>query len=93
MTLQKDDFITKFAEKGYTKRDAAVVFDDFIDTITEALVRGDDVAFRGFGTFKVKDRAPRTCINPSDKKIIQIPAFKGVQFTAGASLKRVINAD
>lgn len=91
--LQRDDFISKFAEKGYTKRDSGIILDDFIKTIEEALASGESVSFRGFGTFEVRDRAPRECLNPITKEHVVVPAYRGVHFTAGKTLKRAVQGD
>lgn len=88
--LQRDDFITKFAEKGYTKRDAAIIMDDFVRTLEEILVEGEGVMFRGFGTFDVRQRAPRESIDPQTKERITIPSYKAPHFTPGKLLKREV---
>ncbi len=62
-----------------------------IDTISEALAKGDRVQLVGFGTFKVTERAAREGRNPQTGKAIQIPATKTPSFTAGAELKKAVN--
>ena len=49
--VTKDEFVERLSKKGYTKRDAGVVMDDFIKTLEEALVNGETVNFHRFGTF------------------------------------------
>ncbi len=88
--VQREDFITRLAQKGYTKRDAAVIMDDVIHTIEEILVEGDAVMFRGFGTFEVCERAERASRDPHTKEWITIPAYRAPKFTAGKLLKREV---
>ena len=49
---------------GLSQVDTAAVIEGFIEAIAQALEEGDHVEIRGFGTFKVVERAPRTGRNP-----------------------------
>ena len=62
-----------------------------VDSITEALQAGDQVALVGFGTFQVKDRAARSGRNPQTGETIQIKASKVPGFKAGKALKDAVN--
>ena len=86
MQRQREDFINAFAKRGYTKKDSALIMDDFIYTLEEILAEGDAVMFRGFGTFSVK----RESISPRTKERIRIPAHKEVRFLPGKQLKRIV---
>lgn len=88
--LQKNDFITRLAQKGYTKHQAGIIIDDFIRTLEEILVDGESVMFRGFGTFDVRNRPERESINPQSKERIVIPPYRTPKFTPGKLLKREI---
>ena len=68
----------KYAEK---------FLDSFVETITEAMKKNDDVALVGFGTFSVAERAERIGRNFKTGKNIQIPASKSVKFKVGKTLK------
>lgn len=88
--VQRDEFIERLSKKGYTKHDAGIVIDDFIATLQEALIKGESVMFRGFGSFEVRERAARDSISPQTKERITIPAYRSAHFTAGKLLKRLI---
>ena len=45
---------------GLSQVDTAAVIEGFIEAVAQALEKGDHVEIRGFGTFKVVERAPRT---------------------------------
>ena len=54
--MTKAEFVDKLAAKsGLTKKDAAAVVDAFVEVVTEALKKGEDVQFTGFGKFYVQD--------------------------------------
>ena len=86
--MNKADLVGKVAERtGLTKRDSEKAVNAVVDTISQALARGDKVSLVGFGTFEVRTRAARTGRNPQTGKEIRIPASKVPAFKAGKSLK------
>ncbi len=74
-----------------SKAAAGRALDATLDSITESLRKGDQVALVGFGTFSVKQRAARTGLNPQTKEKIQIPAATVPAFKAGKALKDAVN--
>ena len=86
--MTKAEFVGKIAEKtGLTKVDADKAINAFLETITEALKSGDKVAFTGFGSFEVTERAAREGRNPQTGATMQIKASKAPKFKAGKLLK------
>jgi DNA-binding protein HU-beta len=50
--LTKQEFIDRVAQRaGLQRRDAQKAVDAFLDTVTDALTQGDEIAFTGFGKF------------------------------------------
>lgn len=89
--MTKAELVTAIAEKTeLTKKDSEKALAAVIDSITEALKKGDKVALVGFGTFEVRARAAREGINPQTKKKIKIPATKVPAFKAGKALKETV---
>jgi len=86
--MKRNEIIERLAQKGYTKKSANLIIDDVVRVIAEALVEGEDVHFHGFGTFYVKDVAPRETCDLGGKERITIPAHKSPKFTPGEPLKR-----
>ena len=62
-----------------------------LDIIAEQLGEGEKVAFTGFGSFEVSERAARTGRNPQTGATIEIAASSVPKFTAGATLKAAVN--
>ena len=79
------------ANADITKKDADKAVKAVIDSITEALVKGDKVQLVGFGTFEVRDRKAKEAINPATKQKIKVPAKKAPVFKAGKALKEAVN--
>lgn len=86
--MTKGEFVAALAEKtGLTKSASAEAVDAFLGTVVEALKAGDKVAFPGFGSFSVAERAARKGRNPQTGEEIQIAASKSGKFSAGKDLK------
>lgn len=89
--MTKADFVAKMAEKtGSTKKDAEAAVNAFLEVVTETLVAGDKIAFTGFGSFEIVERAAREGRNPSTGAAIKIAASKAPKFSAGKSLKDAV---
>lgn len=90
--MTKAEFIDQVADRaGLTKKDASEAVDAVLATIEDALTRGSDVVFSGFGKFSVSERAAREGRNPATGEKISIAATKVPKFTAGAALKKAVN--
>lgn len=86
--MNKAEFIDAVAEKaGLSKKDAKGAVDAALETLTEALSKGDSVSFIGFGTFSTADRAERTARVPGTGKEVKVPATRVAKFKVGKALK------
>jgi integration host factor subunit beta len=75
---------------GYYKQDVSQAVDIILEEISQALTEGRRVEIRGFGSFSVRTRKPRTTKNPKTGKMMDIPARKTLHFTMSKSLKEVL---
>ncbi len=73
------------------KREAELIVNAIFDGIGEALVSGDRVEIRGFGSFTVRERDAREARNPKSGDIVQIPAKKTPFFKTGKELRERVN--
>ena len=90
--MTKAEFIDQVADRaGLSKKDASEAVDAVLQTIEDALKRGSDVVFSGFGKFSVSHRAAREGRNPATGEKIHIAATKVPKFSAGAALKKSVN--
>lgn len=90
--MNKGDLVEKISEvAGLTKKDSEAAINAFVDTIQEALKKGEKVAIAGFGTFDVSTRKARTGRNPQTGEEIKIAASKAPKFKAGKSFKEMMN--
>lgn len=73
------------------KASAGRALDAMLDSITNELKMGEQVALVGFGTFSVKDRSARSGRNPQTGATIEIKASRVAGFKPGKGLKDALN--
>ena len=89
--MNKTELIAEVANKaGLSRKDAEKALGAVVETITEAVVKGDKVQLVGFGSFETKQREARTGRNPNTKETIEIPATRVPVFNAGKALKDAV---
>ncbi|KFZ39560.1 MULTISPECIES: HU family DNA-binding protein [Thermoactinomyces] len=90
--MNKTELVEKVAEKtGKTKKEAGMIVDSVLQTISEALKNGDKVTLIGFGNFEVREYAARKGRNPQTGEEMFIEARKAPAFKPGKQLKELIN--
>ncbi len=88
----KSDLVEAVANiTGVSKAEANRAVDAVFTTITDNLVKGEDVRLSGFGKFSVAERAARKGRNPQTGEAIRIRASTQAKFKAGEALKRGVN--
>jgi DNA-binding protein HU-beta len=90
--LTKQEFVNEVARRAdLSSRDAAKAVDAFLDSITDTLKGGGEVAFTGFGKFTTQHRKERQGVNPRNPtQKVTIPAATVPKFSAGSQLKAAV---
>ena len=84
--MTKSEFVDQVASRSdLGKSEAGKAVDAVLDVIQEALQRGSDVTFSGFGKFHVAERGARQGVHPRTGEPIQIAASKVPRFSASIS--------
>ena len=90
--MTKAELVEEVAkESDLTKKDAEVIVQTVLDSITDALQRGEGVELRGFGSFRIRSRAPRQGRNPKTGTDVSVPAKKVPHFKPGKELRDLVN--
>jgi DNA-binding protein HU-beta len=90
--MNKSDLVTSMADKSdISKKDAEKALNAFLETVEDALSKGDKVQLVGFGSFEVRARAERKGRNPQTREEITVPASKVPVFKVGKALKDTVN--
>lgn len=92
--MKKNDLVAAIAAKqNCSKKEADKALNLVLDAIKEALVAGEKVSITGFGTFEVRDRAAKQCINPVTRKPMTTKPCKALSFKVGKTLKDALNPE
>jgi len=75
---------------GGTKVQAEQAVETVINSIVDALKKGDEVSIAGLGIFSVKTRAARQARNPRTGETLTVPAMKVPKFRAAKALKDAV---
>ncbi len=90
--MNKSGFTKSFAEKlNVDMKKAREIIDTVFDTLTQALLRGERIELRGFGTFVVRKYDSYVGRNPKTGETIQALSKKLPFFKAGKNLKERVN--
>ena len=92
MLMNKSGFTKSFAEKlNVDMKKAREIIDTVFDTLTQALLRGERIELRGFGTFVVRKYDSYVGRNPKTGETIQALSKKLPFFKAGKNLRERVN--
>lgn len=91
--VNKSDLICKVAEKLSTlsNKDVEVIVNQIFDSMTAALVSGDRIEIRGFGSFEVRTRRPRVGRNPKTGASVNVGVRRVPFFKVGKELKEMVD--
>lgn len=89
--MNKAEFLYELVKKtGLSKKEADVALKGTLDVIEEALVKGEEVAFIGFGTFKTRIANEKDAKVPGTNKVVKVPKRTVVKFSIGKTLKEKV---
>jgi len=91
--MTKSELIEVIAESQgqITRREAEVVVNTIFTAISDALVEGDRVELRGFGSFSIKQRNSRIGRNPKTGETVSVPAKVVPYFKPGKELRERVD--
>jgi integration host factor subunit beta len=91
--MTKSELIARLAERfpQLVAKDADFAVKMILDALTSALVKGDRIEIRGFGSFALNYRPPRTGRNPKSGDKVQVPEKYVPHFKAGKELRERVD--
>jgi integration host factor subunit beta len=89
----KSELVAKIAAANphLYQRDVESVVNAILDSITNALARGDRVELRGFGAFAVKSRPARLGRNPRTGESVSVCEKVVPMFKSGKEMRERLN--
>jgi integration host factor subunit beta len=91
--MTKSELIIRLAERfpQLVTKDADFAVKMILDAMADALVRGDRIEIRGFGSFALNYRPPRIGRNPKSGEKVNVPAKWVPHFKAGKELRERVD--
>lgn len=92
--MKRSDLVAIIAEAGdMTNRDAQAVLESILDGMAESLARGEKVELRGFGSFRTRERGPRTGRNPKTGESVEVAPKRVPYFKPGKGMREALLDD
>jgi integration host factor subunit beta len=89
----KADLVNRIArEMDIPKQEAEEGVNLFFHSIKEAILRGEEIEIRGFGSFRFRKRTSRSGRNPRTGEPVKVPPKKVLYFKPSKLLKELINS-
>ena len=85
-----DAMAARFAQLG--QRDAELAVKAILESMADALVRGQRIEIRGFGSFSVSHRPARLGRNPRSGEQVAVPEKRVPHFKPGKALREQVDA-
>src|ERR1700723_2940831 len=83
------DEVSRLAE--LTRKDSEVIVETIFDSVVRSLRAGDKIEVRGFGSFRSRQRKPRTGRNPKTGESVAVPAKRVPYFKPSKELRDLVN--
>jgi integration host factor subunit beta len=92
--MTKSELINQLYLKSNTlsQGDIEAASNLIIDTMIDAMGRGERIEIRGFGAFSLHERKARTGRNPKTGEAVEIPARHKVHFKPGKALRERVDS-
>lgn len=88
----KADLINKISRAmEIPKQEAEQGVNLFFQTIREAILKGEEIEIRGFGSFRFRRRTSRSGRNPRTGEPVKVPSKKVLYFKPSKLLKELLN--
>ncbi len=87
LTINKTEILERvITTGGLNSKDSRTLVNSAIECIHDALISGDNITIKNFGSLKHQTKAKRQVINPSTKRKMTIPAQKTITFKPSSTL-------
>ncbi|MDH4196101.1 MAG: integration host factor subunit beta [Candidatus Aminicenantes bacterium] len=88
----KADLVNRISEElDIPKQEAEDGVNLFFETLRDAILKGDEIEIRGFGSFRFRRRTSRSGRNPRTGAPVKVPPKKVLYFKPSKLLKEMIN--
>jgi nucleoid DNA-binding protein len=94
LSMKKTELVEAIAnELDMQKSQATSALNTILETMTDALVRGESIRLRGFGSFDIRQYGPHEGMNPATSEKVKVKAKKLPRFKVGKDLRMKVNKE
>ena len=92
--MVKSELVHALSEKlpELQVRDVELALNCMLNQMADALVEGERIEIRGFGSFDLRHRPPRIARNPRTGEAVNLPAKVTTHFKPGKEMRDRVNA-
>ena len=92
--MTKSQLVRSLIEREEIKKiKAETIVNTIFDSLSEALIKGQRIEIRGFGSFVNRKYEPYHGRNPRTKEVIYVPSKRLPFFKIGKEFKKRLNSD
>lgn len=73
-------------------KDVELALNCILRQLADAIVQGERIEIRGFGSFNLHHRPPRIARNPKTGEAVNLPAKVAIHFKLGKEMRDRVNA-
>ena len=92
--MVKSELVDALNEKlpDFQKKDVELALNCILRQMANALVQGERIEIRGFGSFDCRLRPSRIARNPKTGEVVNLPAKVAIHFKPGKEMRERLNA-
>ena len=88
--MNKEEIINYVAKQcNCPQKKTRKIIDTLLSKILEVLNKGEDITFRNFGRFYLKEMQEKRCYNPNEKAFFTLPKHTKVRFSGSPKMQRI----
>jgi integration host factor subunit beta len=93
--MNRSDLINQLSDHfpQLTQRDAELAVTTIFESMSEAMARGGRIEIRDFGSFSIKQQAPRLGRNPRSGEPVNIAGKHVTHFKPGKALREAVDQE
>jgi integration host factor subunit beta len=92
--MYKTELVEAMADElNMSRPQSKSVLNTILETMTDALVRGESIELRGFGSFDIRQYGSHEGMNPATGEKVQVKAKKLPHFKVGKDLRMKVNKE
>jgi integration host factor subunit beta len=92
--MVKSEMVQALIKKmpDFLEKDVETALNCIVNQMVDALIQGERIEIRGFGSFDLRHRPPRLARNPKTGESVQLAAKVAIHFKPGKEMRDCVNS-